>query len=83
MKRNSYKCWLEFKFYQLEQCSRSFPEAGLSHTTHTVGPKQDPVAKRCPFGCLSLPSLSFPFPFESHARDIGVNKEAIHTRGET
>lgn len=47
---------------QPEQCSRSFPDAGLLHTTHTVGPKQAPVLNRCPFSGLSLASLSFPFP---------------------
>lgn len=55
----------------------SLPEVGLSHTTHTVGPKQEPALNRCPFSCLSLASLSFPFPLENHARDIGVNNEAI------
>lgn len=62
--------------YLLEQCSKSFPDAGLSHTTHMVGPKQDPVINRCPFSCLSLASLSFPFPFENHVRDIRINKKA-------
>lgn len=67
----------ELRHYLLEQCSMSLPEVGLSHTTHTVGPKQEPALNRCPFSCLSLASLSFPFPLENHARDIGVNKEAI------
>ncbi len=71
--------FLELRNYLLEQCSRSFPDAGFSHTTHTVGPKQEPVWNRCPFSCLSLASLSFPFPLENHARDIDVNKEAIQT----
>lgn len=45
------------------QCSTSFPEAGLSHTTHALGPKQEPALNRCPSGGRSLASLSLAFPF--------------------
>lgn len=73
-----YKC-SDLCWYLRGQCRRSFPVTALSQTTHTVAPKQEPVANWCPFVCLSLASLSFPFPFENHVRDIGVNKEAIYT----
>ena len=68
--------------YLPEQCSRSFPEAGLSHTTHMVGPKQEPDENRCPFCCLSLASRSLPFPLENHDRDMGVNSEVTRTEAQ-
>lgn len=52
------------------QWKTSFPEAGLPQISQSVDPRTDPAVNWCPLTCLSLVSLSFPFPLKNQEKDI-------------